>query len=191
VGSEKGHSVKGIIFNQLENMVTEQLGPEAWDTLLTQTELSTPEGIFVGPKNYPDEDLFALVGTASKVTGASADTLVRGFGRYLFPKLAALYPVFLRDGMSAKSFLMSVDRIIHVEIRKLDANAGLPTITYEDPSPDGLVVIYRSPRNLCELALGLIEGVATHFGETVAITQPQCRRHGADACRIECTFAKA
>jgi hypothetical protein len=63
-------------------------------------------------------------------------------------------------------------------------------IGYEDPGPNRLVVTYGSLRNLCELALGLIEGVAKHYGETVALSQPRCRKQGADACRIECTFAK-
>jgi hypothetical protein len=183
--------MKGMIFNQLENMVTEQLGPETWEQLLTQTTLSTADGVFIGPKNYPDEDLFALVGTASRLTGAPADALVRGFGRYLFPKLAELYPVFFKGQATAKSFLMSVDRIIHVEIRKLDSNAGLPMMDYEDAAPDQLVLVYRSPRNLCELALGLIEGVGAHFGEQIALAETSCRKQGAEACRIECTFAKA
>jgi hypothetical protein len=64
-------------------------------------------------------------------------------------------------------------------------------MSYEDPAPDRLVLLYRSPRNLCELALGLIEGVGAHFGETITLAQPSCRKHGADACRIECQFAKA
>jgi hypothetical protein len=159
--------------------------------LISQTPLSNPDGIFVGPKNYPDDDLFGLVAMASKVTGAPADSLVRGFGRYLFPKLAELYPVFLKPGMTAKSFLMSVDRIIHVEIRKLDAQAALPTMTYEDLGPNKLALVYRSPRNLCELALGLIEGVGVHFGEPVVLAQPACRKLGAEACRIECEFGPA
>jgi hypothetical protein len=181
--------MKGIIFNQLEGMVTETFGLEAWDSLIAGSKLSVPDGVFIGPRNYPDEDLFALVATASAATGKSAEELVRAFGRYLFPKLAALYPVFLKPGMTAKSFLMSVDRVIHVEVRKLHEDAGLPMITYEDKAPDQLVMVYKSPRNLCDLALGLIEGVGAHFKETITIAQPECRKHGAPACRLECTFS--
>lgn len=183
--------MKGIIFNQLENMVTETLGIETWDALLEGTTLKTAGGMFIGPNTYPDEDLFALVGTASKMTGTPATDLVRTFGRYLFPKLAAGYPMFLREGMTAKSFLMSVDRVIHVEVRKLDAAAGLPTIQYEDPAPDRLVLLYRSPRGLCALAEGLIEGVGVHFSETIQTHQPECTHNGAACCRIECTFTRA
>lgn len=183
--------MKGIIFNQLEDMVTESLGVEAWDALIAGSTLETTSGVFVGPRTYPDADLFALVGTASRITGRPADELVRTFGRYLFPKLAAKYPMFLRPGMTAKSFLLSVDRVIHVEVRKLDAESGLPTLGYEDPAPDRLVLRYRSPRNLCELAIGLVEGVGVHFGEPITVQQTECSKHGAAACRLECTFTKA
>ena len=181
--------MKGIIFNQLENMVTETLGLEAWDTLLNETALSTKDGLFVGPNTYPDEDLFALVATASRVTGTPAADLVRTFGRYLFPRLVASHPMFIKPDMTAKSFLLSVDRVIHVEVRKLDANAGLPTISYENPAPNQLIMLYRSPRALCALAEGLIEGVGAHFDEPIETRQLECTHLGAPLCRIECTFA--
>jgi hypothetical protein len=183
--------MKGIIFNQLEGMVTEVLGAEAWDTLLEQSDLVTKEGYFAGPKTYPDEDLFALVATASKITGKPPEELVSAFGRYLFPQLAKSYPVFIKPGMTAKTFLQSVDKVIHVEVRKLHTDTLLPTLEYEDPAPDRLVLVYKSPRKLCDLATGLIDGVGAHFHETITQTQTRCMKRGDDACRIECVFAQA
>ena len=183
--------MKGIIFNQLEAMVTEQLGADAWETLLEQSTLQTKDGLFVGPKTYPDEDLFALVATASKVTGKPVEELVQAYGRFLFPRLAAGYPSFLRPGMTAKTFLMSVDKVIHIEVRKLHADAGLPSLSYEDPGEGRLVILYQSPRKLCDLAIGLIEGVGTHFKTVVTLQQTACMKRGDDACRLECTFSPA
>jgi hypothetical protein len=178
-----------MIFNHLEAMVEQAAGPDAWDALLEQTPLQTSNGVFVGPKTYPDADLMALVGTASRVLGTPADALVQAFGRFLFARLAAQYPVFLKPGMTAKTFLASVDRIIHVEVRKLHPDAGLPTIRYEDPAPDRLVIIYQSPRRLCDLAEGLIQGVAERFGERIEVRQGRCMKRGDPECRLECAFA--
>ncbi len=183
--------MKGIIFNQLEAMVTQNLGPGVWDKLIDESKLQTPNGLFVGPKTYPDEDLYALVGTASRITGTPADDLVTAFGRFLFPVLAKGYPVFLKPGQTAKSFLQSVDRVIHVEVRKLQAESELPAIQYEDPGPGQLVLIYRSKRKLCALATGMIDGVAAHFNERVTHAHPKCLKRGDDHCRIECTFQPA
>lgn len=181
--------MKGVIFNQLEAMVTEQLGAQTWETLLAETKLETQGGYFVGPKTYPDADLVALVGTASRLTGTPADDLVTAFGRYLFPGLVKMHPAFVRAGMSAKEFLLSVDRVIHVEVRKLHPDAGLPSFRYEDAAPDRLVIEYESPRKLCSLMMGLIDGVALHFGETIARDETACMKTGAKSCRVELTFA--
>lgn len=181
--------MKGMIFNQLENMVRSQLGDGAWDALLDQTELKTKEGYFVGPRSYPDADLFALVAAASRVTGKPVDELITAFGRYLFAGLATAYPSFIKPGMTAKTFLMTVDRVIHIEVHKLHPDATLPSVRYEDPGDGQLVLLYSSPRKLCDLAVGLVDGVATYFGESVTQTHPRCMKRGDEVCRLECTFS--
>jgi hypothetical protein len=182
-------AMKGTIFNELRKMVGEVLGEEAWDDLVERTPLVTRDGVFIGPQVYPDEDLAALVKTASEMTGKPEAELVHAFGRYLFPNLARLHPVFLKPGMTAKSFLKTVDQVIHVEVRKLHPGAILPAFTYEDPAPDRLVMLYRSPRRLCDLVAGLIEGVGTHYGETIGQRHTKCLKQGDPACRFELTFA--
>lgn len=183
--------MKGMIFNHFEGMITHVLGADAWERLLAESPLETCEGYFVGPKTYPDADLFALVTTASKITGQPIDELLTAFGRYLFPALVGQYPMFVKPGMTAKSLLLSVDKVIHVEVRKLHPDTILPTLRYEDPAADRLTILYRSPRRLCDLAGGLIEAVGSHFKETIEQHHPQCMKRGDESCRIECTFRPA
>ncbi len=180
--------MKGTIFNELENMVTEVFGAATWERLIAESALKTKDGVFIGPKTYPDEDLFALVGTASKISGKPADELVTAFGRYLLPAFAKRYPNFFPAGMSAKTFLASVDRVIHVEVRKLQPDSVLPELRYEDPGPNRLVILYSSARKLCDLAVGLIDGAGTHFKESIKQTHATCMKRGDAVCRIECEF---
>ena len=102
--------------------------------------------------------------------------------------LAKAYPSFLSPGMTARGFLRSVDRVIHVEVRKLVPGVELPTFRYEEPAPDRLVMIYESPRRLCDLAKGLVAGAAKHFGERVSLEETACMHRGAQACRLELAF---
>lgn len=180
--------MKGIIFRLLEKMVTTKLGPRAWDTLVERTPLQTPGGGYVGSETYPDADLLALVQTASDLTGHDAPDLVRAFGRFMFPDLVAIDPSFVRPGMTAKDFLMSVDRVVHVEVRKLQPGANLPRFVYEDPGPGRLAMLYYSDRQLCALAAGLIDGVAAYFGERIDHHQTECTLLGHSRCRFELTF---
>jgi hypothetical protein len=79
---------------------------------------------------------------------------------------------------------MSVNSIIHPEVRKLYAGAGCPHFHFED-APDGALMMgYNSPRRLCALAHGFIEGAADHFGETVNVEHPTCMHRGDAKCQI-------
>lgn len=181
--------MKGIVFNILQKMVCETSGMEAWETLLERTNTVTKQGAFLGPQTYPDGDLMALVGTASQMLGTPPDELVRAFGRYMFPHLIALHPDFIKPHMTAKDFLASVDRVIHVEVRKLHSGTVLPRFSYEDPAPDRLIMIYESERKLCDLTVGLIQGVSAHFHERIDIDEERCVKRGDGACRFHLTFA--
>ena len=56
-------TMKGIVFNILNEMVEEQFGMAAWDGLL---DAVGSEGIYVATETYPDEELLALVAAAEQ-----------------------------------------------------------------------------------------------------------------------------
>lgn len=180
--------MKGFVFNELQKMVIKELGADAWEDILDATPLKSSTGGFVGPETYADEDLFSLFEGVCARANRPPDELLRAFGRFLFSSLSRLHPHFLKAGTGAKGFLSTVDRVIHVEVLKLHPEAALPVFRYEDPAPDRLVMIYESPRHLCELACGLIEGVGAHFREAIHIEHPKCSKKGAPSCRLELQF---
>ena len=180
--------MKGIVFTYLEEFVANSRGIEAWDSILENTELETEDGIYVAPGNYPDTDFVALVATAAKITEQPVDDVVFAFGEFVLIKFHEDYGHFFKEGMTAKTFLLGVHDVIHVEVKKLYPDVTLPKFTYEDASPNKLVMIYNSPRNLCFFAKGLIAQVGRHFNETITLEEPECSLHGAENCRLELTF---
>lgn len=183
--------MKGLVFRGFEKMILQRYGPDLWERLLDEAPLKTSGGGFIGPQTYPDEDLAALIATASRLTGESQTHLTTAFGRFLFPHFARIHPVFMKPGLTAKSFLQTVHGVIHVEVRKLHAGAHLPEFSYEDPAPDRLVMVYVSGRKLCYLAAGLIEGVGDYYQETIEATHTRCLHRGDPHCRFELRFRPA
>ena len=178
--------MKGVVFNLLNEMVEERFGFEAWESLL---EATGSDGVFVATESYPDEELLALVGAASEATGIAVPDLVRAFGTYMVPRFREHYPKFFEDHTHLRSFLLTVDQVILVEVRKLMPDAGLPEFADEDDDDeDDLTMIYRSPRKLCALAEGLIDGSATAFGTEYELVHDVCMHKGADHCRLEMRF---
>lgn len=179
--------MKGIVFNIFEEFVTENWGEDTYEEILDATSLKTDEP-FVAPGAYPDEDLMSLVATAVDQLGVPLPDALRAFGRFCFPGLARAYPIFLDGHTDAKTFLLTVETVIHVEVRKLMPDASPPRFDYEDPGPDQLVIQYKSTRKLCHLMAGLLDGVGDHFGIEIESQQTECVLDGAPHCRFELVF---
>src|SRR5262249_15010121 len=110
------------------------------------------------------------------------DEIIRWFGRKSLPLLAQRYPQFFVGHKSARTFLLTLNDVIHTEVRKIYPGAEVPEFDYDSSSPDVLVMGYRSRRKLCALAQGFIEAAASHFEEDLIFQQPMCMHRGDDKC---------
>ena len=174
--------MKGVVFDILRDMVEENYGLEGWQAILDK---SGSNGLYISTQTYEDAELMGLVATASDVTGISISDLVFSFGEYMVPSFYKRYPAFFDNAESFIKFLVSVDQIIHVEVRKLFPDAGLPTFDYDDENANHLTMIYKSPRKLCRLAEGLIAGSAKHFNEQYTLNHDPCMHDGHDHCNLK------
>jgi hypothetical protein len=180
--------MKGIVFNLLEQVVVEDHGEQAWESLLDATGM---DGAFTAVGSYPDEDLTALVSAASEALGTEPDDLVRWFGRRSIPLLAARYPGFFTPHNSTREFLLTLNDVIHPEVRKLFPGAYAPSFEFDTSEKDHLGLSYHSHRNLCSFAEGLIQGAAEHYREHASIDHVLCTKQGDDRCLLRCSFDKA
>ena len=178
--------MKGIVFNLLEQAVASEHGEETWDALLDATGL---EGSYTAVGSYDDEDLGRLVGAASEALGADPDALVRWFGRAAIPLLYERYAAFFDAHTSTRSFLLTLNEVIHPEVRKLFPGAYAPSFEFDVSEADALGLAYHSHRSLCSFAEGLVEGAAAHFGEAVTIDQSTCTKRGDEKCTLQVKFA--
>ena len=183
--------MKGIIFTLLEEVVTQELGEEAWEQLLDRAGV---EGAYTSLGSYPDEEFVALLQALPSHAGMAPNDLLHWFGRAAIPLLAQRYPVFFEGHDSTRSLLHALNDIIHPEVRKLYPGAEVPIFDLEpvpgETTSEQVVTLgYRSARRLCALAEGFIQGVADHFGERVRIEQPRCMLRGDDRCALVCAFS--
>ena len=179
--------MKGIVFNLLEQLVSRDYGEDTWDDLLDQAGL---DGAYTSLGSYDDADLFRLVGAASESLGVPPDDLVRWFGHNALPLFADSYPQFFTPHTSARTFVLTLNDIIHPEVRKLYPGADVPEFDFEQVQHHDrpLRMGYRSQRRMCSFAEGLIEGAAEHYGETTDIRQPSCMKRGDERCVLEISF---
>ena len=180
--------MKGIVFNLLERVVSDEHGEAAWDSVLDGAGLS---GAYTAVGNYPDEEFMTLVDAAAGALDLPQDQVVRWFGRSAIPHFAERYPAFFSPHSETREFLLTLNDVIHPEVRKLFPGAYAPSFEFDTSEDDALGLTYESHRALCSFAEGLIEGAADHFGERVNIQQPRCSKNGDPKCFLEVRFDPA
>jgi len=178
--------MKGIVFTTFNDMVEQEIGIDVWEKILDSVNPES-NGVYTSVEDFPDDELFAMVGELSEQTGTPVLELVRAFGQYLFHALAMKHPVFVDEKPDFIEFLKSIEDVIHKEVEKLYPNPNLPSLKWEQSEPNSITLFYKSPRKLCHLAEGLIKGAAKQYGVEYTFEHPVCMHDGHDHCRFEIT----
>lgn len=170
--------MKGVLFNVVEDVVTEALSADAWDDVLDAAGVS---GSYTSLGTYPDSDLVAIVQSTAELADLSIADTLRLAGRLGFKHLVGRNPSLIEEFADWQELVSALDDIIHPEVRKVYPDAEVPGFATR-PGDGVLHVTYTSRRGLCALAEGLIEGAAAWFGRAVDVDQPECVHRGATAC---------
>jgi len=182
--------MKGVIFNLLEEFITETWGYDKYEEILERCHGAVRKA-YVGPGTYKDEELYAIAGTAAEILGVALPDALRAFGKFAFAGLVKRYPMFVQGYSHPREFLLSVDKVIHVEVRKLMRDANPPRFSYADRAAGGLKIEYHSQRKLCPLMEGLLDGAADYFRVPIRHRQERCLLQGADCCEFHLEFLEA
>lgn len=148
------------------------------DKLLTQSALPSG-GTYTSVGTYSHREMVELVNQFSQQTKVPVADAYRTYGRYLFARFSQLYAHLLGHTSSAFGLLTAIEHHIHVEVQKLYPDAELPHFESEQPSPDHLIMVYQSERQMADFAQGLIEGCLAHFGETATISRTNLTEDGS------------
>ena len=129
--------MKGIVFTEFLEMVEDKFGYELVDQLLTENELESG-GVYTTVGTYNYSEMVTLVLHLSNQTEIAPSVLLNEYGKYFFQVLLDSYPQFFQSMTDPFDFLESIEKHIHVEVRKLYPDAELPSfdcLLYTSPSP--------------------------------------------------------
>lgn len=155
--------MKGSMFMVFEDHVSSNYGAEVFEHLLDTVALETTEP-FVGPGVYPAGDLVALVVGLADHVGITVDEVLRSYGRHAFAALAGSIAPLMAQFTDPRDFLLSLEGVIHTEVRKLDLHASPARFEVTADGDDGLLLRYQSPLGLFPLVHGLLDGAGDWFG---------------------------
>lgn len=182
----------GLVFVTWEKYLSERFG----ETLIKDYRDTIGETAATSPlasRTYSDEVLLAGVRAASQLTGTPVDTLLWEYGRYfIINGLTSHLCAYLLTKVNTGRDLLLMMRKAHAQMRRLPDGLTPPIFEYEaiSESTQELSLIYDSPRHLCAILWGAIEGAAQRYGQRVQVVEVSCMKQGAPVCRFDLRFSE-
>jgi hypothetical protein len=175
--------MKGVVFTEFLDFVGARHGEDMVDDIIEASALPSG-GAYTAVGTYNHAEMVTLCSALSAATGENESDLVRDFGTYLSGTFSRGYPDFFSRSASFFDFLESIEAHIHVEVRKLYPDAELPSFKVAARTATRLIMDYRSPRRMGDLAEGLILGTAPKFGATARVQRIPLEDTGGEATRF-------
>lgn len=181
----------GLIFVTWEKYLSERFS----ETLLKHYRETIGETAATSPlasRTYSDDVLLAGVGAASKLTDTPVDTLLWEYGRYfMLNGLTSHLCAYLLTKVNNGRDLLLMMRKAHAQMRRLPDGLTPPLFEYQaiSESQHELSLVYDSPRHLCALLWGAVEGAAQRYGQRVQVIEISCMKQGAPVCRFDLRFS--
>jgi hypothetical protein len=173
--------MQGLMFNLVQQVVVSELGDRTWQQIVAGSGVRSeysPEGA------YSHEEFLHLVQETSIALSRSADETLVWFARRSIPIFASQFPELFDGHDSAIGFVLTLNDVIHPEVRGRYPDAFLPTFEFDRVADDTLIIAYASYRDLCPFAQGLLLGAADHYGETATVEHFHCQRRGDRRCAM-------
>ncbi len=161
--------MKGHIFNLLETFIIEATDVATYEEIHAACSFRS-DGLFLRPARYPDEDLLELVDKTVARLGMTKPEAYRAFGVWIFPHLVELVPADMVDKPHPKDFLLTLDEIHQVELKKLWPDAEPPSFRCLDTGPNRMRITYDSPRQMFDLVDGVLQSVGTYYDVPTTFT---------------------
>ena len=163
----------GLIHTALKGMIIEKFGDQQWDEVLKTS--SVPEDSFLSMQSYDDAVVYDLVGAASEVLGAPAETCLEMFGEYWVLETASktYESLMTAAGSNLIEFLENLNAL-HDRITGTFVNYVPPEFKVESSGNNSYFIHYISKRQgLTPFVVGLLKGLAIRFESKIEFLSQQ------------------
>lgn len=158
----------GLVNRAIEGLVRQDHGEVTWNRIKERAGVEV--GFFGRMVAYDDAITYGLVGAASEELGVAVPDLLVAFGRYWVRYVAeeGYGAMFTLGGQDLRTFLQGLDAM-HSRVATGHPGMRPPSFLVEDDGED-VILHYASEREgLGPMVVGLVQGLADRFGETVTV----------------------
>ncbi len=181
--------MKGTVVNIWLNTLEKLYGKDKRNRVLVESGWN-PNRLITPIEEVDDKQIFSLIEAFAKSEGVEPSIIWRKLGQNNVESFHKWFPSYFEKS-SAKSFMMLMDKV-HAQLTKMIPGAKPPRLIPEELDDKNVIITYKSKRGLIDYLLGLIEGVAKHFGESIEfnVLDRQIDSNGIHVVKVHITFEK-
>ena len=158
-----------MVNDAVRGLVQSNFGDVIWEQIYTKA--GAPES-FVAMQNYDDSVTYGLVGAAVDVLGMNAEDILYAFGVYWVEHVATLHyaDLMAQTGSGFADFIVNLDQM-HQRMRSTFPNYQPPSFRVIELEAEGVMQVdyYSHREGLLPFVVGLLNGLGSHFGESITI----------------------
>jgi predicted hydrocarbon binding protein len=170
----------GILFKYLKEYVESEYDQDAWEEAMEVADIEPK--LYLPVTEYPDDEAVRLVDGVAEVTGADQHELLEAYGERLAPELLDTFNAHVRDDWGPFDLMEHTDNEVFEVFYSEEGDDD--EVAASRPDRDTVVVHYASALEMCELAKGVLRGLAHTRDVDVEVTEGVCMHEGADHCEL-------
>jgi predicted hydrocarbon binding protein len=175
--------VNGVVYIEIVKYAESLIGEQGWQAVVRQA--GVPLRRYFRVADYPDAEAFALLGALSRQLERPVSEVLEGLGEFIVPDLMKMARLWIPPQWKTLDVVADTEQTIHEMLRQEGSNVtNPPRLRCRRNGSAEVVVTYDSSRRMCSLAVGIVRGLARHYGEQVSIDEPACMLKGAPACEL-------
>lgn len=172
----------GILYKALKDLVVDRYGRDVWSEV--RSEAGVGSKLYLPVTTYEDEELFDLVEATATVLDQEPDAILEPFGENVAAQLLDTYGNLVDPDWTAIDLVEHTEEHIHTVLRAHNPELSPPELECRREGADRVTVQYRSERQLCHVAIGIVRGVASHYEEDLTISERHCMHSGDPYCEL-------
>ena len=180
----------GMVNKAVRGFVLKNFDLKTWGRIHNAAGVSED---FISMQSYDDAVTYGLVGAAHEELGIPVPDILNGFGRYWVSDVAtvAYADLMAKTGSGFTDFVKNLDHL-HDRIRVTFPDYQPPSFRIKVLDDGTLQVDYYSHREgLLDFVVGLLEGLAVHYNETISISHVSDDDHPMPCKRMMLTLGES
>lgn len=165
--TSKEDRMHGSLFVLLKRFVENSYDYSTWVKLLDAAGVKHDS--YQMHEMYPTSEIYAIVHTASDMTGIPPHQLMEKYGEFLVPDLLLIYKKYIQPEWRTYDMLLNTEGAMHGAVRTEDSRTGPPKLLVTKKGSRQLIVDYYSKRRMAAVAVGIIKGIARYYEENEKI----------------------